>query len=65
MIKKIFGVLVLAIAAVLIHAATKPDTFTLQRSASIAAPPDKVYPLIADVKAFNAWNPWALKDPTT
>jgi len=65
MLKKTLGVLVLAIAAVLIYAATKPDTFTLQRSTSIAAAPDKVYPLIADVKAFNTWNPWALKDPTT
>jgi len=65
MIKKFLGVLVLAIAAVLIYAATKPDTFTLQRSASIAAPPDKVFPLIADVKAFNTWNPWALKDPAS
>jgi uncharacterized protein YndB with AHSA1/START domain len=65
MLKRILGVLVLAIAAVLIYAATKPDTFTLQRSTSIAAPPDKVYPLISDVKAFNTWNPWALKDPAT
>jgi uncharacterized protein YndB with AHSA1/START domain len=65
MLKKIFGVLALAIAAVLIYAATKPDTFTLQRSTSIAAAPEKVFPLIADMKAFNTWNAWALKDPTT
>ena len=65
MLKKILGVLVLAIVAVLIYAATKPDTFTLQRSASIAAPPDKLFALIADVKAFNTWNPWALKDPAS
>ena len=65
MLKKILGVIVLAIAAVLIYAATKPDTFTLQRSAAIAAPPDKIYPLINDVKAFNTWNPYALKDPAS
>ena len=65
MFKKILGVGVLAIAAVLIYAATKPDTFTLQRSASIAAPPEKLFPLIADVKAFNTWNPYALKDPAS
>jgi uncharacterized protein YndB with AHSA1/START domain len=64
MLKKILGVIVLAIAAVLIYAATKPDTFTLQRSAAIAAPPDKIFALINDVKAFNTWNPWALKDST-
>jgi hypothetical protein len=63
MIKKILLVLVVAIAAVLGYAATKPDTFTLQRSASIAATPERLYPLIADVKAFNTWNPWLRKDP--
>lgn len=65
MIKTILGVIALAIAAVLIYAATKPDSFTLQRSAAIAAPPEKLYPLIADVKAFNTWNPWARKDPAS
>ena len=65
MLKKILGIIVLAIAALLIYAATKPDTFTLQRSASIAAPPEKIFPLIADVKAFNTWNPYALKDPAS
>jgi hypothetical protein len=65
MLKKILGVIVLAIAAVLIYAATKPDTFTLQRSAAIAAPPDKIFPLINDVLAFNTWNPYALKDPAS
>jgi hypothetical protein len=64
MFKTIIGVIVRAIAAVLIYAATKPDTFTVQRSASIAAAPDKIFPLINDVKAFNTWNPFALKDPT-
>jgi len=65
MLKKVLGVIVLAVAAVLIYAATKPDTFTLQRSAAIAAPPEKIFPLINDVKAFNTWNPWALKDPAS
>jgi len=65
MVKKILLVIVLAIAAVLIYAATQPDRFSVQRSASIAAPPEKIYPLIADVKAFNTWNPWVRKEPTS
>jgi uncharacterized protein YndB with AHSA1/START domain len=65
MIKKILLVVVLAIAAVLIYAATRPDTFRVQRSTSIAAPPEKIYPLIADMKAFNTWNPWVRKEPTS
>lgn len=65
MFKKILGIVGLAVAAVLIYAATKPDTFTLQRSAAIGAPAEQLFPLIADVKAFNTWNPYALKDPAS
>jgi uncharacterized protein YndB with AHSA1/START domain len=65
MIKKILVVLVVAIGAVLAYAAMQPDTFSLQRSARIAAPPERLYPLIADMKAFNTWNPWLRKDPST
>ena len=63
MLKNILLVLAFAIAAVLVYAATRPDSFSLQRSATIAAPPQKLHALINDVKAFNTWNPYALKDP--
>lgn len=63
MIKTIAFVVVLLVAAVLLYAATRPDTFALQRSATIAATPDKLFALINDVRAFNTWNPFALKDP--
>jgi uncharacterized protein YndB with AHSA1/START domain len=62
-LKTILAVAALAIAGLLVYAATKPDHFSVQRSATIAAPPDKLFPLINDVKAFNSWNPYALKDP--
>jgi uncharacterized protein YndB with AHSA1/START domain len=64
MIKIVLGIVALAIAAVLIVAATKPDSFSLQRSTQITAPPERVFGLINDVKAFNTWNPFARKDPT-
>ena len=41
MLKTTVLVIVVAIAAVLIYAATQPDTFRLERSTSVAAPPDK------------------------
>jgi len=65
MIKRILLVLVAAIVAVLAYAAIQPDTFSLSRSTSIAATPERLYPLIADMKAFNGWNPWLRKDPTS
>lgn len=52
------------IAVMLIYAATKPDTFRIQRSATIAAPPDKVFALINDLHAWASWSPWEKKDLT-
>ena len=56
------GVLVIGIAVVLILAAMQPDQFRVQRSAAIKAPPDKIFPLIADFKAWTAWSPYENKD---
>jgi uncharacterized protein YndB with AHSA1/START domain len=65
MLKTLALVIVVAVAALLLFAATRPDSFSMQRSTTIAAPPDKVFGLINDLKGFNTWNPWALKDPTS
>jgi hypothetical protein len=62
MIKSIALVLVLGITAVLIYAATRPDTLRVQRSAHIRAPADRIHPLISDLRQFNTWNPYAKKD---
>jgi uncharacterized protein YndB with AHSA1/START domain len=63
MIKTILLVLAAAMAALLVYAATKPDTFAIERSVLIKAPPGKIYPLISDLKAFNTWNPFLAQDP--
>jgi uncharacterized protein YndB with AHSA1/START domain len=63
MLKIIVVVIVLLIAGVLLHAASKPDTFRVERSASIQAPPERIFPLIDDLRAFNTWNPFEKKDP--
>ena len=57
-------VVIVLIAAVLIYAATKPDTFRVQRVASIKAPPEKIFALINDFNSWGAWSPWEKKDPT-
>ncbi|CAN5353415.1 K(+)-transporting ATPase subunit F [soil metagenome] len=57
------ALVVIAIAIVLILAAMKPDTFQVQRSIAIAAPPERIQPLIADFRAWGAWSPWEKKDP--
>jgi uncharacterized protein YndB with AHSA1/START domain len=64
MLKTILLIVAAAIAALMIYAATKPDTFRLQRSATIAAPPEKVFALINDLRQFNTWNPFAKMEPS-
>lgn len=44
-------------------AAMRPSTFHVERTTTIAASADKVYPLINDLQQFNRWNPYARKDP--
>jgi len=63
MLKTIAIVVVLLVAAVLIYAATKPDTFRVERSTVIKAAPAKVHALIDNFDAWAQWSPWEKKDP--
>jgi hypothetical protein len=54
---------VVLIAAVLIFAARKPDTFRVQRVTSIGAAADKIFPLINDFRNWGSWSPYEKKDP--
>lgn len=56
-------ILALAIVAVLILASRKPDTFRVQRAATIDAPPEKIFALISDFHQWRAWSPWEERDP--
>lgn len=62
MLKTIVIITAVLIAAILIYAATKPDTFRIQRTASINAPPEKIYPFINDFKSWVAWSPYEKVD---
>ena len=57
------AIAVVVIAGILIYAATKSDSFRVQRVVLINAPPDKVFPLINDMKAWTVWSPYEKKDP--
>jgi len=50
------------IAAVLILAAMRPNQFRVQRSIAINAPPEKIYPMIGDLRAWTQWSPFEHKD---
>ncbi|WP_457424823.1 SRPBCC family protein [Roseateles sp. P5_E7] len=52
-----------ALVALLVYASTRPDEFRVERRLRIAAPADKVWPLVSELRSFNRWNPYERKDP--
>jgi uncharacterized protein YndB with AHSA1/START domain len=63
MLKTVGIIIAVLIAGVLVLAATKPDTFRVQRAASIKAPPEKVFAILNDFQKWGTWSPWEKKDP--
>ena len=57
------AVLVGAVAVILVLALTKPDTFAVQRSIAINAPPEKIFALLDDFRQWPQWSPYETKDP--
>jgi uncharacterized protein YndB with AHSA1/START domain len=56
-------IVVVAIVAFLLFAATRPSGFRVQRTTRIKAPPEKIFPLIDDFHAWVAWSPYEKIDP--
>ena len=63
MIKTTAIIVVALLAAFLMFAATRPDTFRITRTIGIKAPPEKIYPLINDLRNHASWGPWEELDP--
>ena len=63
MLKMIGLVLAVLLAAVLLFAATRPGSFSVERRIVIQAPPEKIQPFIADFHRWADWSPWERLDP--
>ena len=63
MLKIISIAVVVILGGFLIYAATRPDTFRVERTATIKAPPERIFPLINDFQRWGAWSPFEKKDP--
>jgi Polyketide cyclase / dehydrase and lipid transport len=63
MLKKIGLVLVVLVAGLLAFAATRPDSFSVERRILIKAPAEKIQPLVADFHRWADWSPWEKLDP--
>jgi hypothetical protein len=59
----VLTVIAVGIAGILAFAATKPDIFTVQRTTTIKAPPDRVFPFINDFRQWGIWSPFEKLDP--
>lgn len=56
-------VLAVIVGGVVAVAASKPETFRIERRATFAAAPEAVFAQVNDLVAWQAWSPWAKKDP--
>lgn len=56
----LFAVAVLAILAL---AMTKPDVFRIERSITVNAPVEAIFPFVADFRNWSQWSPWEGIDP--
>ena len=63
MIKIILIALACIIVVILVIAATKPDTFSVERKTVMKAAADRVFPHINDFHGWGAWSPWEKLDP--
>jgi uncharacterized protein YndB with AHSA1/START domain len=57
------SIIAVAIAIILILAAMKPDVFRIQRSITIAAQAEKIFPQLNDFQRWPTWSPYEHKDP--
>lgn len=61
------GNIVTAVAAALVvlvlFVATRPPAFHVERSITIAAPPESAFARVNDLHAWGAWSPYEQKDP--
>jgi carbon monoxide dehydrogenase subunit G len=62
MLKKIAIIVGVLVVALLAYAASRPDSFRVERAVRIQAPPEKIFPFINDLDRWSAWSPYEKKD---
>jgi uncharacterized protein YndB with AHSA1/START domain len=63
LLKWVLGIFVGLCVLLLAGGLLLPSGFKVVRSAGIAAPPDAVYALVADPRAWARWGVWTQRDP--
>lgn len=63
MLKKVLVGLAVIVVAFLAVVIAQPSEFRVERGAVIAAPAAVVFAQVNDLRAWQAWSPWARRDP--
>lgn len=63
MLKKILFAVAALLVLFLVFVATRPATFRIERSATIAAPPPVTFAFVNDFRYWQRWSPWEKLDP--
>lgn len=63
MLQMLLLTLVALIALFAIYVALQPAGFRISRSTTIAAPPEAVFAHVDTLARWDAWSPWAKRDP--
>ena len=64
MLKKILIAVGAVFALLLVAIALQPPTFHVERSITMAAPPEAAFAQVNDFHAWSAWSPWEKLDPS-
>lgn len=62
-LKTVLVALAVLVVAFVVVVALQPSGFSVTRSASVAAPPAVVFEQVNDFHKWEAWSPWAKRDP--
>lgn len=65
MIKRLLVILIAAILAFAAYVALQPGHYSVDRSTTIAAPPEAVFTHVNNFKKWDDWSPWANRDPNS
>lgn len=63
MLFMILGSIVLLVIVVLAFAASRPDSFRVERQIVVNAPAERLFALIEDFHQWGLWSPWEKLDP--
>jgi len=62
-VKWLLGIVLVLAAVLVLGGLALSPAFTVTRSTLVAAPPEKIYALVADPRGWKAWSVWNRRDP--